>query len=134
MIGWHVCVGIEKIWNSEPDVGLELHELAAFVAARRADLGDHAGAANRRHAVADRAARAVERRTETLLRRFDLREIVEAKPEFLEFAAGDPRQRISRKRTDGLSRDLDAEHRDVHTDCQRHQALHVWHFYSSTMI
>jgi hypothetical protein len=21
MIGWHVCVGIEKIWNREPDVG-----------------------------------------------------------------------------------------------------------------
>ena len=102
-------VGIEKIWNSEPDVGAELHELAVFVAARRADLGDHARAADGRHAVADRAARAVERRAKTLLGRFDLGEILEPEPELLELTAGDSRQRIARQRTNRLPRDLDPD-------------------------
>ncbi len=100
-----MCVGIEKIWNSDPDVGDELDELAALVAARRPDLGDHAGAANRRHAVADSAARAVERRAEPVFYRLDFREILEAQPELLEVAAGDSRQRISGQRPDRLAGD-----------------------------
>ena len=93
----------------------ELDELAALVAARRPDLGDHARAADRRDAVADGAARAVERRAEAVLHRLDLGEIVEAEPELLELAAGDARQRIARQRPDRLAGDVDADRREVHT-------------------
>ena len=95
MISWRVG-GNRKDLEQRTRSGHQLHELAMFVTARRAHLGDHSGAADRRHAVAHRAARAVERRTEPVLGRFDLGEILEAQPELLEFAAGDSRQRISR--------------------------------------
>ncbi len=74
----------------------ELDERPRLVAARGPDLRDHAGAADRRDAVADGAARSVECRAEAVLDRLHLGEIVEAEPELLELAAGDARQRIAR--------------------------------------
>ena len=110
----------------------KLHELAAFVSARRPDFRHDARAPDRRHAVADRAARAVERRTEAVFDRLDLREIAETQAELLEFSAGDPRQRISRQRTDGLPRELDPDQREVHAGCQSDQTFHLRRSCSST--
>ena len=74
----------------------ELDERPRLVAARSPDLRHHAGAADRRDAVADCAARSVECRAQAVLHRLHLGEIVEAEPELLELAAGDARQRIAR--------------------------------------
>src|SRR5688572_20995666 len=84
--------------------------------------------------MADSAARAVERRPETLFSRFDFREIVEAEPELLEVAAADSRQRISRQRPGRLAGDLDANHREGQTGGQCGESLHYGCSSSSTII
>src|SRR5262245_6796399 len=74
---------------------VERDELASRTAAAGADLGDRAGAADRRHTVAHGAAGAVERRTEPFAGALDFEKIVEAHTELLEFDRGHARQRIA---------------------------------------
>ena len=62
---------------------------------RRRALPRWADAADGRHVVADRAARAVERRSQSFFRGFHLEEIVEPEPESLELDRRDPRQRLA---------------------------------------
>ena len=60
---------------------IERLELALRVPPGRAQFENDAAAADGRHVVADRAARAVEGRAEALVRRLDFEEVLEAEPE-----------------------------------------------------
>ena len=75
---------------------VETAKRAGFLAIADARLEHHAAAADGRHAVAHGAARAVERRSESVLGGLDLGEVVEAQPELREFDRRDARQRIAR--------------------------------------
>ena len=70
-------------------------KLAVGVAMPAAHLGHRRDAADHRHVVAGRAARAVEQRAEAVARLFDLHEVVEAEPKLLELPRRDARQRIA---------------------------------------
>ena len=70
-------------------------KLAVGVAVPGAHLRHRRDAADHRHVVTGRAARAVEQRAEAFARLFDLHEVVEPEAEGLELAGRDARQRIA---------------------------------------
>ena len=74
-------------------------------------------AADRRYIVADGAARAVERRPETILGCFDLHEIIEAEAKLREFDSGDPGQWIARLDLACLAADHERADQGRHTPC-----------------
>ena len=76
-------------------VGLQCDERAIGPAQRGPDLGHRADAADRGHAVADRATGGVERRAQPLFGGLDLEEVVEAEPELLELDRGQTRERVA---------------------------------------
>jgi hypothetical protein len=75
---------------------VERDELSSRAAAAGANLGDRACASDRGHAVAHRAAGAVERRAKPFARAFDFQEIVEPDAELLELDRRHARKRIAR--------------------------------------
>ncbi len=78
---------------------VERRELTVGRPRGRAKLGDDAAAADDRHVVTDRAARAVERRPQAFIGRLDFEEILEAQPELLELRRRDSRERTAGDRT-----------------------------------
>ena len=79
---------------------VERLEFTSRVAAPRSHLGDRAGPADRRDAVAARAARAVERRSQPFLGLLHLQKVLESNPEFFELDGRDSRERAAgRSRT-----------------------------------
>src|SRR5687767_12707395 len=75
----------------------ESFEIAAWCSATCAQLGHGSCSADRWDIVADRAARAVERWTETFLREFNLEKIVESEAEFFELDRRDARKGCSQR-------------------------------------
>src|SRR5688572_27097707 len=75
----------------------ESFEIAAWCSATCAQLGHGSCSADRWDIVADRAARAVERWTETFLREFNLEKIVESEAEFFELDRRDARKGRSKR-------------------------------------
>ena len=90
---WHRWSGIENIWNSVVKPTTWNLPSASRCPARISVIGVHA--ADHRHVVADRAARAVEQRPEALARLFDLLEVFEAEAELFELTRRDAGQRIA---------------------------------------
>ena len=76
--------------------GIERLELALRVPPGRAQFENDAAAADGRHVVADRAARAVERRAEAFVRRLDFEEVLEAQSELRELGRRDAGERVRR--------------------------------------
>jgi hypothetical protein len=76
--------------------GVQRVERSGGVPVRGSRLEHQAGAADRRHVVTGRAAGRVERGPQPVLGGFDLREILEAQPEFREFCRRDPGNRVAR--------------------------------------
>src|SRR6185369_2139727 len=74
---------------------IERFELARRQPADGANLGDAAAAANRRDAVAHRAARGVVGGTESLFGCLDFEEILEAEAELFEFARTEAGQGVA---------------------------------------
>ena len=98
--GWQPCVGIREQVDRACRAACRPAPVSGriwpvLVAVGRAHFGDQADAADRRHVVADGAARGVERRAEPFFGGLDLEEVVEPDAEALELRREEPGQRIA---------------------------------------